>query len=96
MTQLYQNGPLAVTRNPHVKGSAVVYGDSFVNCWVPLLGYNFGQVSYFNNHFLTSKFIDAELFKDEKPTVVIVEVIERSFNVAKPKDLLIEGASKQF
>ena len=95
-TQPHQNGSLAVTRNPHVKGSAVVYGDSFVNCWVPLLGYNFGQVSYFNNHFLTSKFIDAELFKDEKPTVVIVEIIERSFNVAKPKDLLIEGASKQF
>jgi hypothetical protein len=92
--QPYQNGPLIVTRNPYVGGSAVVYGDSFVNYWVPLLGYNFGQVSYFINHFLSSKFIDAKLFKQEKPTVVIVEVVERSFNVVKPKDLLMEGASK--
>jgi len=96
IAQPYQTGPLVVTRNPHVEGSAIVYGDSFVNYWVPLLGYNFWQVSYFNNHFLTSKFIDVELFKHEKPTLVIVEVIERSFNVAKPKDLLIEGVSKQF
>jgi hypothetical protein len=94
IAQTDPTGPLIVTRNPHVKGSAIIYGDSFVNGWVPLLGYNFGQISYFNNHFLTSRFIDAELFKHEKPTVVIVEVIERSFNVAKPKDLLIEGASK--
>jgi hypothetical protein len=90
IAQPYQTGPLIVTRNPCVEGSAIVYGDSFVNYWVPLLGYNFGRVSYFINHFFTSKFIDAELFKHEKPTVVIVEVIERSFNVAKPKDLLIE------
>ena len=94
IAQSYQTGPLFVTRNSYVAGSAIVYGDSFVNYWIPFIGYNFGQVSYFSNHFLSSKFIDAELIKQEKPTVVIVEVIERSFNVAKPKDLLMEGASK--
>ena len=93
-TQPYQTGLLIVTRNLYGKGSAIVYGDSFVNYWIPLLGHTFGQVSYFNNHFLTSKFIDAEMCEQEKPTVVIVEVIERSFNVAKPKDLLIRRGSK--
>ena len=92
--QPYQTGPLIVTRTPHVNGSAIVYGDSFADNWVPLLGYNFGEVSFFSNHFLTSKFADLELVNREKPTLVIVEVIERSFNVAKPKDLLIEEAAK--
>jgi alginate O-acetyltransferase complex protein AlgJ len=90
----YETGPIIVTRNPHVNGSAIVYGDSFVDNWVPLLGYNFGEVSFFSNHFLTSKFTDMDRINREKPTLVIVEVIERSFNVARPKDLLIETAVK--
>jgi alginate O-acetyltransferase complex protein AlgJ len=94
VSQPYKTGPLTVTRNPYAGDSAIVYGDSFVNYWVPLLGYNFGQVSYYSNHLLASQFIDADLFKHEKPTVVIVEAIERSFNVAKPKDLLMEAPSK--
>jgi len=92
--QPYRTGPLIVTRNPYVSGSAIVYGDSFADNWVPLLGYNFGWVSYFSNHFLTSKFTDVELVNHERPALVIVEVIERSFNVASPKDLLIEEAAK--
>jgi hypothetical protein len=41
-----------------------------------------------------SKFMDAELLERKRPPVVIVEVIERSFNVAKPKELLAEEKSK--
>jgi hypothetical protein len=85
---------MVATRNPNAWGSAVVYGDSFVNNWIPFLGYNFGQVYYFNNHFLMSNFMDANLFEQDKPAVVIIEVIERSFNVAKPKELLAEEKSK--
>ena len=90
----YGTGSMVATRNPNAWGSAVVYGDSFVNNWIPFLGYNFGQVYYFNNHFLMSNFMDANLFEQDKPAVVIIEVIERSFNVAKPKELLAEEKSK--
>ncbi len=94
IAQPSQTGSLAATRNPYARGSAFVYGDSFVNYWIPFLGYHFGRVDYFNNRFLASKFIDPELIKQEKPGVVIIEVIERYFNVARPKDLLIDVPAK--
>ena len=94
IVRLNYPGALFATRNLCARGNAFIYGDSFVNCWIPFLGYNFGQVYYFNNHSLTSKFMDAGLFEQERPAVLIIEVIERSFNVAKPKELLAEEKSK--
>lgn len=87
-------GALFETRNPNAGGTAIVYGDSFVNGWIPFLGYNFGQTYYFANHFLSSNFMDPNLFEQTRPAVVIIEVIERSFNVAKPKELLAEEKLK--
>jgi alginate O-acetyltransferase complex protein AlgJ len=94
IVQPYNTGSMIVTRNPNAWGSAFVYGDSFATSWVPFLGYNFGRVCYFNNHFLTSNYMDAKSLEQAKPAVVITEVIERSFNVANPKELLSEEKLK--
>ena len=82
------SGTPFATSNPNVWGTAIVYGDSYVNNWVPFLGYNFGQVYYCKNNFLASSFMDASLLEQGRPAVVIIEVVERYFNVVKPKELL--------
>jgi hypothetical protein len=97
ITQKLPNHPETKgTRNPNALGSAVLYHDSFGDYWIPFLGYNFGQVYYLHNNRFKSQFMDAKLLEQEKPTVVMVEVLERLFNVANPKELLAEEASKQF
>ena len=88
------SGTPYATRNPNAWGTAIVYGDSFVNNWVPFLGYNFGQVYYCKNNFLASNFLDTNLLEQQRPAVVIIEVVERYFNVVKPKDLLAEEKLK--
>jgi len=85
-----------VTRNPNALGSAVLYHDSFGDYWIPFLGYNFGQVYYLYNNMFKSQFMDAKFLEQEKPAVVMVEVVERFFNVANPKELLAEEVSKHF
>ena len=87
-------GSMSVTRNPNARDNVVVYGDSFANYWTSFLGYNFGRACYLNNHFLLSSFMQADLLEQEKPVVVIIEIIERSFNVARPKELLVKEKSK--
>lgn len=78
------------TKNPKAKGSAVVFGDSYGDFLAPFLGYHFGKVTYTAQLSLSEKWIE-----QEKPDVVISEMVERYFNEGNPKvfddpgDLLI-------
>ena len=78
------------TKNSAASGSVLVYHDSFGNYWIPFLGYHFGRVTYRANDHLESDFFDLAVVEREKPDVVIVELLERYFNVAKPRKLLAE------
>jgi alginate O-acetyltransferase complex protein AlgJ len=68
------------TENPKAQGSAVIFGDSFGNGWAPFLGYHFGKVTYYHHYELSEKWI-----KQEKPDIVISEMLEQAFNDVNPK-----------
>lgn len=87
-------GAPAVTTNPNAVGAAFVYGDSFINGIIPFLGYNFHEAFYFKNGFLADKFFDKGLIEQAHPDIVIIEVVERWFNVATPGKLLADETSK--
>lgn len=67
---------------------AVIYHDSFAVFWIPFLGYSFGHVTYHANNHLESNCFDSAVVEQEKPDVVIVEVVERYFNLIQPGRLL--------
>jgi len=68
------------TKNSRASGSALVLCDSFGDGLAPFLGYHFGKVSYF--HCLP---LSETLIRQEKPDVVISEMLQKTFNVANPK-----------
>jgi hypothetical protein len=86
----YSSFGFKFTKNPVAKGSAVVFGDSFGDYLAPFLGYHFGKVTYTAQLSLSKKWIE-----QEKPDVVITEIVEMYFNERDPKgfddpgDLLI-------
>jgi len=91
VSNLPKRGEIMVaTRNVRADGRAVVYYDSMGAYWVPFLGQNFGRVTWFPDEHLTEKFFDPKFIELEKPKVLIVEVIELWFNVAKPKELMTQ------
>jgi len=68
------------TRNPKASGNAIVLGDSMADCMAPFLGYHFGVVSYYDLHVLSKR-----LILQEKPDVVIIEMLEKTFYRIGPK-----------
>jgi len=68
------------TRNPRASGSALVLCDSFGDGLAPFLGYHFRKVSYYHCLPLSEK-----LIRQEKPDVVISEMLEKTLNIADPK-----------
>jgi alginate O-acetyltransferase complex protein AlgJ len=72
----------ATVKNPHGRGLAMVYTDSFGRGWIPFLGYQFGEVDFYWQYH-----IDGPLIERHKPVVVITEMLERFFNVPDPRDL---------
>jgi hypothetical protein len=81
---------MVVTQNARAGGSALVYDDSMGAYWVPFLGENFGSVTWVPDEHLTEKFFDPKFIELKKPKVVVIEVIELWFNVAKPKELMTQ------
>ncbi len=74
--------PLCVTRNAQATGKLLVFCDSFAKGWHPYLGLHFKEVRY-----LRHADWDPALLEQEKPDVVIEEVLERGFNLRNPMDL---------
>ena len=70
--------PCTVT-NPQGTGVLLVFCDSFGNAMMPFLGYGFGQTISRRQYEL-----DPEWIEQEKPAVVISEIVEREFNLLDP------------
>lgn len=73
---------MASSKNPQAHELAMVYQDSFGRYWVPFFGYQFREVDFFWQYQF-----DAKLIEQQKPTVVISEMLERFFNMAHPEEL---------
>jgi hypothetical protein len=79
-------GP-SVAKNSQGKGAALVFCDSFGPALMPFLGCYFGKAPCLRKHKL-----DAGRIEQEKPDVVISEMVEREFNVTDPNYLKAEEA----
>ena len=79
-----------ITENPNQTLKAVVFRDSFSIAWIPFLGQNFNRVVYLWQHEFEHEFIE-----QEKPDVVIEEVVDRLFQVMEPGRLLAMDGGKQ-
>lgn len=67
------------THNAQAHGKALVFGDSFAKALRPFLGQYFQDVI-----FVPNTTYDHSLIEQEKPDVVIDEVVERAFNLRDP------------
>lgn len=74
-----------VTENANQTGKAIVFRDSFAIAWIPFIGNNFNRVIYLWQQNFDRKFIE-----QEKPKVVIEEVVNRFFETMNPQQLKIE------
>jgi alginate O-acetyltransferase complex protein AlgJ len=68
--------------NPNATGKAIVFRDSFSEAWAPFIGYHFKDVIYRWQYKW-----DPTLIENEKPTVVIDELLEHYFYQQNPKEL---------
>ena len=73
---------MARTKNSQGRERMVVYQDSFGRYWVPFFGHQFREVDFFWRYQ-----IEATQIEGQKPVVVINEMLERFFNIAKPSEL---------
>jgi hypothetical protein len=74
-------GP-SLAKNSQGKGAALLFYDSFGPALMPFLDCYFGKVAGLRKHAL-----DAGWIEQEKPDVVISEMVEREFNVMDPNYL---------
>ncbi len=81
-------GPL-FTKNPQGKGTALLFCDSFGLGLSPFLGCHFNKVTYLRRYQM-----DAGPIEEEKPDVVISEMVEREFNVLDSGFFKSEAALK--
>jgi hypothetical protein len=71
------------TLNPQARGKAICFLDSFGDYWRKYLGQDFNEV------LCIWRFAwDRPLIEREKPNVVIDEMVERTFNIESPLELL--------
>jgi hypothetical protein len=84
--RLPQYGPKATwtlfTLNEKASGKAMVFHDSFACSWYPYLGQHFKEIIYVWHYEW-----DRRLIEQEKPELVIDEILERFFNVQDPVKL---------
>jgi alginate O-acetyltransferase complex protein AlgJ len=73
------------TENPSGKYKLLTFRDSFSVAWVPLFGYHFKRAVHVWQYSWNSAVIE-----QEKPDIVIDEILERSFNVLDSKQLMFE------
>jgi hypothetical protein len=71
-----------LTLNDKASGKAMVFHDSFACCWYIFLGQHFKEVIYVWHYDW-----DRRLIEQEKPDVVIDEILERFFNLQDPVEL---------
>ncbi|MGZ4986498.1 MAG: alginate O-acetyltransferase AlgX-related protein [Limisphaerales bacterium] len=73
--------------NPNATGKAVVFRDSFSEAWAPFIGYHFNEVIYRWQYKW-----DRALIEQEKPNVVIDEMLEHFFYLQNPVTIAsVEG-----
>jgi hypothetical protein len=77
------------TKNPDKNGKAVIFRDSFAEALVPFMGYHFNEVLY-----IWQPQWDKELLEEEKPDLVIDEIVERHFNNDSPRQLLLSDEQR--
>ena len=70
------------TLNEEASGKAMVFHDSFACSWYPLLGQHFKEIIYVWHYEW-----DRRLIEQEKPRLVIDEILERFFNLQDPVEL---------
>jgi hypothetical protein len=70
------------TVNPECKGKVIVFRDSFSTYWVPFLGCNFNKVIYVWQYDWDMAFLE-----QQKPDVVIDEMVERYLDSIDPASL---------
>jgi alginate O-acetyltransferase complex protein AlgJ len=73
---------LAFTWNAAAKDNIVIFQDSFGRAWMPFLAYHFGKVTYVWEYDMLARSIE-----EEKPVLVINEMLERFFNTTNPAAL---------
>ena len=78
-----------LTKNTNRSGEAIVFRDSFSGFWFPFLGQYFGKVVYLSEQNWEPAFIE-----EQKPMVVIDEMVERYFYTANPAELKIKDNLK--
>ena len=74
--------PYLTTENTNANGRAVVFRDSFSEAWAPLIGYHFSEVIYCWQYNWSRS-----LLEQEKPNVVIDELLEHYFYQQDPVKL---------
>jgi len=78
---------MCYAKNSQGRGRAIVYHDSFGRYWTRFLGYHFGEVDFFWQYNLNPTVIE-----QQKPVIVINEMLERFFNLADLKALSDQDA----
>jgi len=73
--------------NSQAHGRLIIFHDSFAGAWFPLLPYNFNQIISRWQYEL-----DPVLVEQNKPDVVVTEMLERFFNVQDPKKIMAKEA----
>jgi len=81
---LDENAGPKLTTNPKVQGRLIVFQDSFGRRWIPFMGYNFNKVTYLWQYNLNPAWIE-----QDKPNIVVNEMVERFFNTENPKLLMV-------
>jgi hypothetical protein len=72
-----------ITDNPLAKGRVFIFHDSYGLSWVRFLGYNFNHVTYRWQYDINPAWIE-----QDKPNIVINEMLERFFNIEHPKEMM--------
>jgi hypothetical protein len=83
------NATAVISENPApLKETAVVFHDSFVNLWRPYFGGSFKRVLFIwdNREFNT------RVIAENRPSIVISEMLERFFNIYDPEELMAKEA----
>ena len=73
--------------NPEAKGRVILFHDSFAGSWMPFLGYHFNQVITRWQYNLDPVWIE-----QNKPDLIVTEMLERFFCTEDPKALMAKDA----
>ena len=75
------------TFNPQAEDKIMFFRDSFSSALVQFFGYHFNQVTYVRQQPLIPA-----LILQEKPRIVVSEMVERTFDITDPKKLMVKDA----